>query len=1062
VRYLFRSFSSTALFQRAAQFLADASNGALLVASTRSAADDFVRTSLTAGRAGIHRMTLSHLAAQLSARAMGERGLSPVGSLGAEALAARVAYTLRTAGKLSYFAPVAAMPGFSRALASTLSELRFQQVDPALLRESGAPGADLALALAAYQEELCANSLADAATLVELATAAVQQGSSPPLGLPLLLLDTPVRNVLHTKFLIALANQAPDTLATVQSGDLETIAALTKALGMNAEEDSNGDTSALSRVRRFLFSPEPPRANQTDTSLELFSAPGEGLECVEIARRIRDMAAVGTAFDQIAVLLRDPDRYQPLMEEALRRAGIPGYFSHGTVRPDSGGRAFLALLACASEGCSASRFAEYLSLAQVPDLDVNGAPIRSDATATADDELLAGFEGDTATESRVEEAQPSLSVPSNWERLLVDAAVVGGVERWARRLRGLEAELSKQMESSEESSEHVQRRLLQLKRLEHFALPVISLLGDLPTEATWAEWIEKLTVLAQTAIRYPESVLSALAELRPMGEVGPASRDEVYGVLSERLRFLRREPNLRRYGSVWVGSLEEARGRRFAAVFVPGLAEGVFPRRAMEDPLLLDEYRETLQLPTQDKRVARERLLLHAAAAAAANRLVVSYSRMDVAQGRPRVPSFYALEVVRAAEGRLPDLKEFGTRLASAAQAKLGWPAPFDPMSAVDDAEYDLAVLNRILTLPKTQVKGRGRYLVDASPTLGRSLRTRFLRWEKKWSSADGLVRLEAAALTQLGKNRLSEQSYSPTALQQFAACPYKFVLHAMYRLRPREASVPLEQMDPLTRGSLFHQTQFALFGKLKREGLLPIMPAALKQVLDMVDEALDATAAQYKEDLAPAIERVWETEVEDVRTDLRGWVRDVATLDIEWEPVRFELGFGLAPNDSRDPASQREEIVLDNVRLRGSVDLVERNARRGVLRVTDHKTGKAPDAPPTYVGGGTVLQPVLYAMAVEKLMGESVEAGRLSYCTQRGNYQRMEMRVTPFAKLNLKQVLVTIDEAIEKGFLPAAPKDGACAICDYQAVCGPYEERRAKMKPVQNLGPLKAVRELP
>ena len=47
----------------------------------------------------------------------------------------------------------------------------------------------------------------------------------------------------------------------------------------------------------------------------------------------------------------------------------------GTKVPDPSGRAFLALLACASEGLSARRFSEYLSLGQVPDLELaTGAP----------------------------------------------------------------------------------------------------------------------------------------------------------------------------------------------------------------------------------------------------------------------------------------------------------------------------------------------------------------------------------------------------------------------------------------------------------------------------------------------------------------------------------------------------------------------------------------------------------------------------------------------------------------------------------------------------------------
>ena len=56
-----------------------------------------------------------------------------------------------------------------------------------------------------------------------------------------------------------------------------------------------------------------------------------------------------------------------------------------------------------------------------------------------------------------------------------------------------------------------------------------------------------------------------------------------------------------------------------------------------------------------------------------------SFPRVDLDQGRPRVPSFYALEVLRAAEGRLPGFDELDNRAAGRAGARLGWPAPRDP-----------------------------------------------------------------------------------------------------------------------------------------------------------------------------------------------------------------------------------------------------------------------------------------------------------------------------------------------------------------------------------------------
>jgi hypothetical protein len=43
-----------------------------------------------------------------------------------------------------------------------------------------------------------------------------------------------------------------------------------------------------------------------------------------------------------------------------------------------------------------------------------------------------------------------------------------------------------------------------------------------------------------------------------------------------------------------VGPVEAARGLSFDAIFVPGLAEKLFPRRIVEDPILLDAARERL------------------------------------------------------------------------------------------------------------------------------------------------------------------------------------------------------------------------------------------------------------------------------------------------------------------------------------------------------------------------------------------------------------------------------------------------------------------------------------
>ncbi|HLH38788.1 MAG TPA: PD-(D/E)XK nuclease family protein [Bryobacteraceae bacterium] len=889
----------------------------------------------------------------------------------------------------------------------------------AALAESGAPGADLAILLARYEQEMQAGALADMARIFDLAICAAR-GPHRWLGLPLVLLDVPLGSAIERELFEAVAGRAPEVIRceiAEEAGDPPPV-------------------SELEHLRAYLFETFPPPASRTG-AFDLFSAPGEGLEAVEIARRIARLARGGRRFDEVAILLRDPPRYQPMIEEALRRASIPAYFSRGTARPDAGGRAFLALLACALEKCSASRFAEYLSLGQMPAADAG----RSSDWIGADDEMLPAHDEAIEAEPETDESKVARA-PSAWEKLLVDAAVIGGRDRWQRRLSGLDRELELRIQALEREDdplrEHLARRLEQLRQLESFALPLIGILDALPETALWKEWIEKLSNLARIALRRPEPVMALLAEFEPMGEIGPAPLEEVAEVLSERLRFLRREPPRRPYGHVFVGSIDEARGREFPFVFLPGLAEGIFPRRALEDPLLLDEFRRTIDpsLARRDGRVQEERMRLRIAVAAAREGLVASYPRMDVAEGRPRVPSFYALELPRAIDGRLPELKSFEQQAREGSQARLNWPAPHGLKDAIDDAEYDLVTLRQARS---------ARHLMEVNPHLARSLRARWLRWKDKWTKADGLITADDAARAALASHRLRARPWSPSSLQQFAVCPYRFALHGIFALRPREESAPIEQMDPLTRGALFHQVQFALLAELKKRGWLPINAARLPEALELAEVVLDGIEKRYREDLAPAIERVWRSEIDDLRTDLRGWLRHVSTQDSDWEPIHFELAFGLAGDADRDAASTPEEADLPEcgVRLRGSIDLVERQTATNKVRVTDHKTGKVPETTPHLVGGGKYLQPLLYGLAAEKLLGQAVECGRLLYATHQGGYYPIEIKLDHRARLFLTKLLANIDASIAEGFLPPAPQKDACKMCDYRPVCGPYEELR-------------------
>ena len=1059
----------------------------LVIASVKEAADDLVRGFAAARGAmlGMHRMTLNRLAGLLAAEHLADAGLAPADGLAAEAVAARAVFRLASTNALAHFAPVLDRPGFSRALARTLAELRWNNISADELRTLDGAGAAIAATLERFDAELADAKLIDRAGILKVAIDAVSANPAPRFaGLPMLLLDPSIENVLDRDFIAALAARSPSILATIPAGDPAVQSLIEEALETKATPDvapaKEKDVPSLSRLQAHLFADTAPPERDLDETVSVISAPGEMHECVEIARRIAAEAPRGVPFDRIAVLLHEPIRYAPYLQEALARAGIPAYFARGTRRPEPGGRALLALLGCAAENLSARRFGEYLSLAQVPDADraaVDDGGSISPETELAADALAADLEVESETaavESPISDPVPvvegTVRAPWRWERLLVDAAVIGNsAERWEKRLNGLRNELEARRaavaDDDDGRAKGVERRILDLTHLSDVAMPILSVLGATPRDGTWGEWLHYLRGLVDLAIRDRAPVLAALAELEPMAPVGPIGLDEVRLVLSDRLGRLEAPRARRRYGEVFVAAPIGARGLAFDVVIAPGLAERMFPRKLTEDPILPDSARARLSpyLARNDRRVGAERLALRLVAGAARERAMFSYPRVDLDQGRPRVPSFYALEILQAATGRLPGFDALATHAELGTTMRRGWPAPADPSDAIDDAEFDLAVLDKLLDKDPETTIGAANYLLSGNEHLTRALRARARRWwPKRWTLADGLVDPDVATLAALGRHQLSARSYSPTALQNFAACPYRFFLQAIHRLEPREEPEAIETIDPLTRGSLFADVQYEILSALREIEALPVTLETLDDAFDLLDEKLEEVAGKAHEKLAPAIERVWRDGIDSIRADLREWIRRAANDPENWRPEWFELGFGLSDREKADPRSSPKPVEIEGgLRLRGSIDLLERDPA-GRIRVTDHKTGKVRAEKNFVIGGGKTLQPIFYALAAEKVLKEPIYAGRLYYCTATGGYEERVVEINERARTAARDFVVIVKEALEAGFLPAAPDVRECDWCDYKRVCGPYEERRVKGKPAARLKPLKTLREMP
>jgi RecB family exonuclease len=979
-----------------------------VIAANKSAADDLAYSAVESVIIGLHRFDLLQFANEITRNRLAALGFVRGDLAALEALCSSVAFEAAQSGELELLQNVVRMPRFAKALCRTLTELRLEGITARELTNAGA--LDLAALLRRYRAALEEWKIADLATILQTAADIVDAGLDPFSGCSLLLLSPSMRNRGERQLLRSLAVRAPALLAlgTLQDGpNFETVT------GVHPQTLSVPPASCAASVQAHLFSPSPVPRLEQDGTFELFSAAGEALECVEIARRAQVLARKGVPFDSMAVLLRSPATYQPVLEEAFFRAGIPAWFSEGVRLPHRAGRAVLTLLEFAQSDFAAARFGEYMSLAQVP----------SHATGNSRDLGM-------------------------WERIVLEANVIGGRDRWFARLHSAREALENALAKAhdDDARQRAGHRLQALDALSGFVLPLIDVLAAHPAGASWNEWLVWLRQVAAAGIRDNGLIEPLLDSLMPLARTGPVTLQHVLQMVGEHLRNVREPAAGHRYGRVFVGEPADAEGMSFEVVFIPALSEGTFPRPLIEDPLLLNEARRRaachLRITTEED----ERHHLRIAVAAASSIIIGSFPRMDLLAGRARVPSLYVFELSAAAGLNIADLKHIEAAARNAVSTRAAWPAPRHTADAIDDAEFDLARLRPVLE--GKYPDGIAAYLKLCSTPLDRSLRDRYLRWnEPSWNFRDGYIEQQIASSRPLAEHALTARPYSASALEDYASCPYRFYLRYIVGLKPAPSAQPSWRMDPLQRGRLFHRAA-ALFVQAQPASL------DLKAKLDLMDTILSEVAAEFEEELAIQVPLAWKAELESLRTDLRGLIREMER-EPDWAPVAAELAFGLG-DDAPEP------IELPGlVRLRGAIDRVDQH-EHNQLRVVDYKTGAYLKADrPIVVHGGEVLQPLLYSMAAARFFNAPVRGGTLLYATVKGRYRSHSIELSPANEEALRTCLGHINSAILNGQLPAAPVAEACTGCDYRRVCGPYEQERQHRKK-DKLAALDEMRRMP
>jgi ATP-dependent helicase/nuclease subunit B len=266
-------------------------------------------------------------------------------------------------------------------------------------------------------------------------------------------------------------------------------------------------------------------------------------------------------------------------------------------------------------------------------------------------------------------------------------------------------------------------------------------------------------------------------------------------------------------------------------------------------------------------------------------------------------------------------------------------------------------------------------------------------------------------------------------------------------RLEPAREPEERKRLDPLERGSAFHEVAERFLRERRDRGELPVRdtPETRKRLLELADTTLDALVAGSP----PRYTVLWERVRAQFHTGVLKWLEREAGAGGDAVPAYFEVGFGMA----RDPTSAephgREPLQIDlgdgrTLRVSGQIDRIDKRPD-GTLVLRDYKTGKAPRDENEIFRGAKQLQIPFYILAAAMLFpGHPVVEAFLDY-VDGGRQVALDPASVQGEDFRLQ--LRGLVDAIADGLF--VQEHTACAWCDYTAACGPAPllERRRQYK---------------
>ncbi len=804
--------------------------------------------------------------------------------------------------------------------------------------------------------------------------------------------------------------------------------------------------SAPGAVTRLLRSDSTTdRPDGGHPQLRLIHVVGPEEELAAVCREILHLVETnGYRFDEIGVVARTLDPYRSWLQPVFDRHRIP--FTSTGGRP-LGHEPIVKVL---------------LQLATLP---VNGfyqAAMLDVLTSPLSRLEAAGSRG---------EARPDL-----WKLAVQALNITRGEDEWRRLAHASGASLVTGRDEEAEEDGGVRQGIdaRHLRLLWQAASRLIADCRALPTRGSAARLTDAFFDLAAKHLLLPgttegsepidevrarlapvgQALASVVEKLRQLDELGDElSWEEWVRLFAQAIDTTTIPIESEDHRGVRVLDAMAARGLPFRALFILGLNEKVFPRYIREDAFLRDRHRralaETLGFKIDEKLAGydEEQLLFRLLCRAAGRRLYLLYQRADEG-GRTLAPSAFIGQAGRWLTVDHPQETAVPRRLLERVEQQ--------PVirSALPPAEVALWLILRDQDpLPWLQAVGRESALF----LHGRETLERLESEAQGLGPHDGFTGPLAAHWA-----TFAGQGVAPTALEQYARCPFQYFAAQVLRLEPVRR--PAQRiLDPRALGTLCHaalrRCYEYLVGSGWPEAALP--PPAVRET---VRRSVEAACAELAAERGTGYALLWEMTRETV-TELVSFCVEADQEDYRqsrFKPIAFEL-----------EALGRLEGVKANgrdaINVKGRLDRVDRRDDPPALRIIDYKVKvgagmKSKDRKLLQAGvRGFRLQPPLYALI--EVPGQPAPS-QVDFVFLAPKWERpIDRSVFPAsawrspAGAQLRETIVTLIDGIAAGRFFILP-GGYCDSCDYAVACrrfhGPTWWRASRAAPAKGLRELR------